>query len=153
MAIPRKSRKITFIQASLVLAIVIVALLNILHYNQQHQNHLYTKHIEMLQSDNQRLQDKLHQLQKSQNSNGAASTMEITATIHESPYQQKARSIRRFYWPDASNSPLISKLHRLLHPPECNSTTTKYFIWRSLPRNEEDTLGDYRHGVTRGLGC
>ena len=152
MAIPRKSRKITFIQASLVLAIVIVALLNILHYNQQHQNHLYTKHIEMLQSDNQRLQDKLHQLQKSQNSNGSA-TMEITATIHESPYQQKARSIRRFYWPDASNSPLISKLHRLLHPPECNSTTTKYFIWRSLPRNEEDTLGDYRHGVTRGLGC
>ena len=117
---------------SLALAMAFVALLNLMHYSQR---------TETLLSDNQRLRDELRWLQQQCPNDTTSATKETSSLQDTPPYQQKARSIQRFYWPDASNSPLVAKLYKLMHPTDCDSPNTKYLIWRSLRKNEEDTRG------------
>ena len=141
MAIPKTARKDKLILVSLALAMALVALLNFLHYSQQHQNQPDSNRMEMLLSDNRRLRNELRRLQQQRPNDSMSATKETSSLQDTPPYQQKARSIRRFYWPDASNSPLVAKLYQLMHPADCDSPNTKYMIWRSLRKNEEDTRG------------
>lgn len=61
-----------------------------------------------------------------------------------SPMLKKAQSINSYWWPDPkTDGGLLGKIYRSQHPPveECSSKSTKFFIWRSLRDNENDTRG------------
>ena len=109
------------------MAIAFIALLNLVHYNYQTETLLS----ELRRLEHQR-PNNTTSLPKKEDSILPDSTL--------SSHQQKAQ-IQRFYWPDASNNPLVSKLYALMHPSKCDSPNTKYMIWRSLRQNEKDTRG------------
>ena len=58
-----------------------------------------------------------------------------------SPLQIKANSINRYWWPSHTDGGLIGKIYIQQHPSNCKSTKTKYLVWRSRPKPEDDTRG------------
>ena len=64
--------------------------------------------------------------------------------VYVSPMLKKAQSINSYWWPDAkTDGGLLGKIYRSQHPPaeKCSSKETKFFVWRSLKNNENDTRG------------
>mmetsp|Transcript_33948 Transcript_33948/g.81234 ORF Transcript_33948/g.81234 Transcript_33948/m.81234 type:complete len:460 (+) Transcript_33948:455-1834(+) len=61
-----------------------------------------------------------------------------------SPMLKKAQSINSYWWPDPkTGGGILGKIYLSQHPPveECSRKETKFFIWRSLKDNENDTRG------------
>jgi len=71
----------------------------------------------------------------------SSSTKQSQQQQQLSPLQTKANSINRYWWPSHTDGGLIGKIYIQQHPSNCKSTKTKYLVWRSRPKPEDDTRG------------
>lgn len=52
------------------------------------------------------------------------------------------KSISSYWWPSPStDGGILGKIYALQNPDDCSSPNTKYLVWQSMARNEEDTRG------------
>ena len=59
-----------------------------------------------------------------------------------SPLLVKANSINSYWWPSAEDGGgILGRIHSMQNPSDCTSPSTKFFVWRSLAKNEKDTRG------------
>lgn len=118
------SRSSTQVLSVLATMIFFVATLNFMHLPHNHPQ------IEELKKEIQRLQ---------QNSNPLPQKAETEAKSRPA-YQIKANSINSFWWPSLESG-LLAKVASYQNPPNCSSSDTKFFVWRSLPKSHDDTRG------------
>ena len=54
---------------------------------------------------------------------------------------QKANSLTSYWWPSQEDGGILAKIHKIQHPADCSSPSTRFFVLRSIRRNEKDTRG------------
>ena len=80
-----------------------------------------------------------HKLQPSSHSSSSHSS---SSSYSNNPLLAKANSINSYWWPSStSGGGLLGKIHAMQNPSDCKSSKTKFFVWRSLRNNEDDTRG------------
>jgi hypothetical protein len=102
---------------------------------------LRSEEIRKVTAENERLKSKLDLLERSRRQ------QQQPADSPKHGYQIKASSINSFWWPSL-DSGLLAKISSFQNPPDCNSPDVKYFVWRSLPKNHDDTRGLSAFGHT-----
>jgi hypothetical protein len=64
-----------------------------------------------------------------------------SSTHTNNPLLVKANSINSYWWPSSTTGGgLLGKIHAIQNPKDCGNKT-KFFVWRSLRNNEDDTRG------------
>ncbi|KAL3791861.1 hypothetical protein ACHAW5_002912 [Stephanodiscus triporus] len=65
-----------------------------------------------------------------------------SSAASSSPLLVKANSIDSYWWPSAEHGGgLLGRIHASQNPADCSSPDTKFFVWRSMKDNENDTRG------------
>jgi hypothetical protein len=71
-----------------------------------------------------------------------SSSSSSSSSSIDNPLLVKANSINSYWWPSAeSGGGLLGRIHAAQNPSDCTSPSTKYFVWRSMKDNENDTRG------------
>jgi hypothetical protein len=68
--------------------------------------------------------------------------------------QSKSQSISSYWWPSAEeNGGLLGRLSALQNPADCSSPSTRFFVWRSKMKYQDDTRGltAWAHAATSHL--
>ena len=65
----------------------------------------------------------------------------LSSSSSTSSLLRKANSLTRYWWPSPDDGGIIAKLHKAQNPTNCSSPSTKFFVLRSLQKNEKDTRG------------
>ena len=126
--------QVKLILLGLALATLLVASLNFMHYANTQQLRDEIEHL------NKELRQARDQAQRS--SSGSSSVESKTKPSHHAlQYQTKANSINSFWWPSPQQGGLLAKIHLLQNPADCNSPSTRYFVWRSLNKRRDDHRG------------
>ncbi len=55
--------------------------------------------------------------------------------------QRKANSLTGYWWPSKDDGGILAKIHKVQHPADCSSPSTKFFVLRSLKQFNKDTRG------------
>jgi len=94
---------------------------------------------------NRILEERIRQLESSSAAAAVSSSTKQQSQQQQSqqlsPLQTKANSINRYWWPSHTDGGLIGKIYIQQHPSNCKSTKTKYLVWRSRSKPEDDTRG------------
>jgi hypothetical protein len=65
----------------------------------------------------------------------------LSSSSSTSRLVRKANSLTSYWWPSPEDGGIVAKLHKVQNPTNCSSPSTKFFVLRSLRKNEEDTRG------------
>jgi hypothetical protein len=90
---------------------------------------------------NRQLEERIRQLESSSAAAVKSSSQKLSQQQQLSPLQIKANSINRYWWPSHTDGGLIGKIYIQQHPSNCKSSKTKYLVWRSRQKPEDDTRG------------
>ncbi|KAL7531851.1 hypothetical protein ACHAWF_003945 [Thalassiosira exigua] len=52
-----------------------------------------------------------------------------------------SRPVASYWWPAASDGGLIGKIHAVQNPSDCAKPSSRFLVWRSMRRNQQDTRG------------
>lgn len=63
------------------------------------------------------------------------------SSFSSDPSPSNTRPITSYWWPSVEDGGLLGKIYDMQNPSDCSSKSTKFFVWRSMVNNENDTRG------------
>jgi len=82
-----------------------------------------------------------HKNTPNQNENTELMHNNLSSSSSSSRLVRKASSLTSYWWPSPDDGGIVAKIHKVQNPTNCASPSTKFFVLRSLRKNEQDTRG------------